>query len=306
MSRPTVKRHRKKLGSLAIALVLAFLFWHTFWASPMPPPAAISDPIPSASPPPEMTLQHFSTGVTHRNAAVAYRGGKFSDARDFSMAAALVHHPKGDILIDTGLGRTIDAQFAALPFWFRWATSFSKGTPAADQLPVKPTAILLTHAHWDHVSGVPDFPDTPIWVTAEERRFIDEGGWISATARNCTNAKWQEYGFEGGPYLGFPKSHDVFGDGAVVVVPQPGHTPGSVIVFVTLPSGKRYAFVGDLAWQSEGITEREERPWLIRSMADLDASGVRDGLLHMAAIKAKIPDLALVPAHDARAFADMP
>ena len=29
---------------------------------------------------------------------------------------------------------------------------------------------------------------------------------------------------------------------------------------MTLPSGTRYAFVGDIVWQLEGITEREERP----------------------------------------------
>ena len=30
--------------------------------------------------------------------------------------------------------------------------------------------ILLTHAHWDHVSGVADFPGVPVLVTEEERR----------------------------------------------------------------------------------------------------------------------------------------
>src|SRR5204862_1533290 len=117
---------------------------------------------------------------------------------------------------------------------------------------------------------------------------------------------YEEYGFEGGPYLGFPRSHDVYGDGAIVIVPAPGHTPGSVIVFLTLPTGKRYAMVGDLAWQREGITEREERPWLTRKIADADEAGVREGLLRMAAIARRSPDLVLVPAHDGRGFAEMP
>jgi len=33
-----------------------------------------------------------------------------------------------------------------------------------------------------------------------------------------------------------------------------------VIIFVTLYNRTRYAFVGDLVWQLEGITQREERP----------------------------------------------
>ncbi len=51
----------------------------------------------------------------------------------------------------------------------------------------------------------------------------------------------QSYDFRSGPYLGFAESHDVYGDGSVVIALAGGHTTGSVIVFVTLPSGRRYA-----------------------------------------------------------------
>jgi glyoxylase-like metal-dependent hydrolase (beta-lactamase superfamily II) len=89
-------------------------------------------------------------------------------------------------------------------------------------------------------------------------------------------------------------------------VPAPGHTPGSVIVFVTLPSGTRYAFVGDLVYQLEGITQREERPWLVRRKADTDAEGNRENMLRMIALKESLPDLIIVPAHDMRGFAQIP
>jgi glyoxylase-like metal-dependent hydrolase (beta-lactamase superfamily II) len=98
----------------------------------------------------------------------------------------------------------------------------------------------------------------------------------------------------------------VYGDGSIIVVPAPGHTPGSVIIFVTLYDGARYALVGDLVWQLEGITLREERPWLIRQFADSDAAGTRQNLLRMIAIKEPLPELIIVPAHDIRAFAEMP
>lgn len=259
-----------------------------------------------------MAIAQLPTGVTHRSAGVAYRGGSFGDPRAFAMTAVLVKHPRGDVLIDTGFGRDIDAHFAMMPAPFRALTTFERMRSAAEQLDAagydrtKLRGILLTHAHWDHVSGVPDFPDVPVWVTPDERRFIEEGGSLTAVARSFIAARYETYGFEGGPYLGFDRSHDMYGDGSIVIVPAPGHTPGSVIVFVALPDKKRYAFVGDLTWQREGITLREERPWVLRKMADDDEDGVRTQLVRMSAIAARFPEVVLVPAHDARAFAMMP
>lgn len=305
-------KHPKKALALTLTVVVALLFANTFRAAPLPVPAPLTGPAPPASPPVGMTIHQLPTGTTHRNAAFAYRGGSFGDKREFAMTAVLVKHPRGDLLVDTGLGRNADAHLRTMPAWFRAITRHVRERPAADQLAdagydkKSLRAILITHAHWDHVSGIPDFPGTPVWVTAEERRFIQEGGWISALARSFSGVRYEEYDFERGAYLGFPRSHDVYGDGAIVVVPAPGHTPGSVIVFLTLPEGRRYALVGDLVWQLEGISLREERPWLQRTLADSDASRVRETLSRMSAIAARFPELVLVPAHDQRGFAGMP
>ncbi|HXX84111.1 MAG TPA: MBL fold metallo-hydrolase [Casimicrobiaceae bacterium] len=49
-----------------------------------------------------------------------------------------------------------------MPFLFRLATDLAQSQPAADQLHAAGydrgylRYILLTHAHWDHVSGAPD------------------------------------------------------------------------------------------------------------------------------------------------------
>jgi glyoxylase-like metal-dependent hydrolase (beta-lactamase superfamily II) len=283
-----------------------------FTSSPLPMPAPFSGAAPEASPPVEMSIASLPTGVTHRSAAFGYRGGSFFDTRDFSMAALLVRHPAGDLLIDTGFGRDIDAQFGLMPWPFRLATSYTRQKSAAEQLDAagydrrRLRGILLTHAHWDHVSGIADLDGVPVLVTGEEQRFIREGGAVTAVARSMVGARYEEYGFEEGAYLGFPRHHDVYRDGAVVVVPASGHTPGSVIVFLTLPGGRRLALVGDMVWQREGITLREERPWLLRTLADVDDAAVRDNIVRMAALVARFPELEIVPAHDARAFASLP
>lgn len=295
----------------ALVLVPLALVLRTFSASPLPMPQAYAGPMPSATPPKEMAVFSVVTGVNHRVAAFGYRGGSLFERREFSMAGALVKHPKGDLLIDTGFGRNIDQQFPTMPAIFRAITFYSLWQPAADQLraagydPKSLHAILLTHSHWDHVSGLPDFPGVPVWVTAREHEFIRESGDMDF-CRLFTGIRYEEYGFEDGPYLGFPASHDVYGDGSIVVVSAPGHTPGSVVIFVTLPNGTRCAFVGDLVYQLDGITQREERPWLVRRKADTDAEGNRQNMLRMIALKERLPDLVIVPAHDIRAFAQLP
>ncbi|MFI5301217.1 MAG: hypothetical protein ACHREM_24295, partial [Polyangiales bacterium] len=119
---------RKRVLAIVIVVAPIVLVLRTFAAAPLPRPPPIVAPLPIASSPSTMALFHLPTGVTHRSAAFAYRGGSFCDARDFAMSAALVRHPKGDLLIDTGFGRTIDAQIKLMPWLFRAATRYTRAT----------------------------------------------------------------------------------------------------------------------------------------------------------------------------------
>jgi glyoxylase-like metal-dependent hydrolase (beta-lactamase superfamily II) len=307
-----VARRRWITAGFALAAQIALLiFVGTYAASPLPAPTPISEPLPQASPPDGMAIYALPTGVNHRTAAFAYRGGSPWDKRDSVSTAVLVRHPLGDLLIDTGIGKKIAEQVVEFPFLFRLGTELVPLQAAADQLDAggydrrRLRYILLTHAHWDHVSGVPDFPGVPVLVTEAEHRFIEAGGWATANARSMS-AEFQEYAFDGGPYMDFAQSRDLYGDGSIVIVPAPGHTPGSVVVFVALPSGARYALVGDLVWQLEGLRDREERPWFESRTLGEDTAVLRQSLLRMSAIATRYPQVIIVPSHDPRGYASIP
>jgi hypothetical protein len=121
-------------------------------------------------------------------------------------------------------------------------------------------------------------------MNAAEQRYVSQDRTDTRVFRSLSGLKVQTYAFDGPPYLGFLSSHDVWGDGSIVLVPAPGHTPGSIIAFVALPTGKRYALIGDLTWQLDGIEARVERPLLMRALADDDPGQVRQDLLRIVAL----------------------
>jgi glyoxylase-like metal-dependent hydrolase (beta-lactamase superfamily II) len=140
-------------------------------------------------------------------------------------------------------------------------------------------------------------------VTREEHEFIG-GDDTFQWGRLFTGILYEEYRFEDGPYLGFSASRDVYRDGSIVNRSRAGHTPGSLIIFMSLHNGTRYPFVGDLVWKLEGITLREDRLWINRR-SDPNAAGTRKNLLRIIALKERLPGLIIVPAHDIRAFAEL-
>ena len=80
----------------------------------------------------------------------------------------------------------------------------------------------------------------------------------------------------------------------------------AAVVFVTLPGGARYALVGDLVWQLEGLLEREGRPWFEAKTIREDPVAFQQSLLRLSAIVTRFPQITTVPSHDARGYASIP
>lgn len=253
-----------------------------------------------------MAIYQLPTGTYETRAFFAFKGGSFREKRNFAATSVLVQHPKGDLLIDAGFGSQVAAHMLALPRMERAPHQLTR--TVNEQLKAsgydhgRLRGVLVTHSHWDHVSGLGDL-QLPIWINDDELQYASEGKGGRVFREVSASHELHRYKFKSAPYLGFPSSFDVYGDGSIVVAAAGGHTNGSVIVFVTLPTGKRYAFIGDLTWQLDAIRRRAERPLMMRMLADTDPQLVREDMLRVIALA---DTMHIVPSHDVSAYDGIP
>jgi len=241
-----------------------------------------------------------------------YQGGSPWKTRRLVHVAFLVRHPKGNLLIDTGLGAKASEQFKELSFIDRILLKYEKlGAPRklvqkAGTDPESIRGIILTHMHWDHAGGIQDFPNSTIHTTRTEHSFA-----FSAEAKppsfiksqySGNRIRWKFIELTDGPYAGFPRSRDFYGDGSIIIVPLSGHTPGSIGIFITTPGGKQVFIIGDLTWSLEGIRLPAHKFYISRSMVDRDTAAMEKHMFHIRAMSKKHPELIIIPVHDEKAM----
>ena len=89
----------------------------------------------------------------------------------------------------------------------------------------------------------------------------------------------------------FTAAYDLFDDGSLVLVPTPGHTPGSLSLLLRQPGMPPMLFVGDLTYDSE-LLEKERIPGVG------DRAGLLESTRAVNALKRHHPDLLILAAHD--------
>ena len=162
--------------------------------------------------------------------------------------------------------------------------------------------MIFTHLHWDHASGIEDFPQVPVWVQQAE---YDQAMAGSAPAFlhsqiDDETINWHFIELMKGEYEGFVKSLDVYGDGSIVLVDMSGHSAGQIGIFLTISSGKRFFFIGDTTWTIKGVADNADRPavlsWLVKVNWNDDMNIAQIQTVHD--LHYNRPDITVVPAHD--------
>jgi N-acyl homoserine lactone hydrolase len=196
----------------------------------------------SAQSAPELSLTRFDCGKTTTVADVS----RFSDVAAFkglsiqlTFSCYLVKHGNDYLVWDTGNPPASGS--AAAPT--------APSSSLVDQLaqlhltPQQITFVGISHYHGDHVGQVASFPQATL--------LIGKGDWDvlndpkPSTGVNPANfAHWISGGGKVEPLIG---DKDVFGDGSVIMLSTPGHTPGHHSLLVKLKDKGNVLITGDLA-----------------------------------------------------------
>lgn len=260
----------------------------------------------------DIRLSIILTATVMAPEAIMFEGGRWLKSRKMAHGAVLVCHPDGLLMFDTGLGRDIDKQFKAMPFFLKPLFKYEVIAPAIEQLdretfcPGKKLQIILSHLHWDHASGIEDFPMAPVWTRPEElasgRKEGNHSGYLEGQFDD-KNIDWRSLDFSNNHYLNYQTSLDFFGDGSVVLVPMSGHTKGATGMFVNMGGDKNFFFTGDTSWGLEGFTRPAHKHALMRAILDGNLSGLEQEIRRVNTMMKRNPGLHVIPAHDYNAYA---
>lgn len=176
-----------------------------------------------------------------------------------------IEHPEGAIVVDTGeSSHANDPGYQ--PRWHpfvrtserRWVTPEQEVAPQLRALGIEPGAVrwlVMTHMHGDHAGGLSHFPGTEIVISATEAsmalsRTGPMNGYLNGHYPSWLDPRRVE--FDGDPWEGFDASVPLTSDGAVRLVPTPGHTKGHLSVVVEQPD-HLVVLTGDAAYSERAL-----------------------------------------------------
>jgi len=122
---------------------------------------------------------------------------------------------------------------------------------ALDLAPEDIEFLSLSHSHFDHLGNANLFAASTFLVDQDERAhmFRDEARSNAGTFGAYSN-------LEQSRTIGFDGDYDVFGDGSVMILAMPGHTPGHTVLQVKLPQTGPVLLSGDLYHLKEARERR--------------------------------------------------
>ena len=169
--------------------------------------------------------------------------------KKFVGSCYLIRHGDAYLLWDAGLSK----EYLNKPLAQGDKDDYALATTVVDQLAkigVKPAQISMvgiSHYHLDHIGQAADFPQAKLLIGKGDFAALGQPGH---EARAKFFSPWLQKGAKVEKVTG---DLDVFGDGSVVMLDLPGHTPGHHGLLVQLPKRGAVLLSGDVVHFRENL-----------------------------------------------------
>jgi glyoxylase-like metal-dependent hydrolase (beta-lactamase superfamily II) len=225
--------------------------------------------------------------------------------------AYAIGHRKGLVLFDTGMDPAIasDPNYISSPigrFFLRRIfrlhigpdDALAKRLVTLNLSASDVCKVVVSHLHFDHIGGIADVPQAELLVSQVEWQQLSgthpERDWILREHIELPGAKWHPIEFtptEDALLAPFGGCYDVMGDESLMLLPTPGHTPGSMSMLVRGTGFPPLLLVGDLTYEVDLLLKDQVTGLGI-------AAQLRSSFAKVLALKQALPDLVILPSHD--------
>jgi len=175
----------------------------------------------------------------------------------------LIDHPEGVVLYDTGVSYELTEDpenygTYGAPHMAGFVpdiemTEDQKPVHQLEDLGYSPSEVdyvVMSHLHVDHAGNISDFPNAEFIVHTDELQYA----WWPDPAQRLFYLEG-DFGVLRSPEYEVTEvegRYDLFGDGSIVTIPTPGHTPGHQSLKVELENTGTVILASDLAHLRQG------------------------------------------------------